>query len=164
MQIFWLWFSLFSTLFFHLIWIYYWFYLYLIWRSTPDSGYARCQYTLLFVWTSYNDFLFRSVCWLPFVYGGVNVTFNLYQKSFRILAASSQAYQPLPEYLRFPHTTLIQRWNPMLPLSPERHPYSSFNFQGSTIKSFVGIHFCTYFDLMPLYPPLLLMSIALHAF
>ena len=47
---------------------------------------------------------------------------------------------------------------------PERHPYSSFNFQGSTIKSFVGIHFCTYFDLMPLYPQLLLMSIALHAF
>ena len=32
--------------------------------------------------------------------------------------------------------SLIQRWNPVLPLSPERHPYSSFNFQGSTIKSF----------------------------
>ena len=60
--------------------------------------------------------------------------------------------------------SLIQRWNPVLPLSPERHPYSSFNFQCSTIKSFVGIHFCTYFDLMPLYPQLLLMSIALHVF
>ena len=35
---------------------------------------------------------------------------------------------------------------------PERHPYSSFNFQGLIIKSFVSIHFCTYFDLMPLYP------------
>ena len=45
----------------------------------PDSGYARCQYTLLFVWTSYDDFPFRSACWLPFVYGGVNVTIDLYQ-------------------------------------------------------------------------------------
>lgn len=34
MQIFWLWFSLFSASFFYLIWIYYWFYVYLIWRST----------------------------------------------------------------------------------------------------------------------------------
>ena len=32
--------------------------------------------------------------------------------------------------------SLIQRWNLVLPLSPERHPYSSFNFQGSTIKIF----------------------------
>ena len=37
--------------------------------------------------------------------------------------------------------SLIQRWNPVLPLSPERHPYSSFNFQGSSIKSCT---FCRY--------------------
>ena len=85
-----------------------------VWRRVCDEigGISSgslffCQFAFfLIVWTSYNDFPFRSACWLPFIYGGVNVTIDLYQKFFRILAASLGAYQPLPEYLRFPHTTL----------------------------------------------------------
>lgn len=130
----------------------------------PDSGYVRCQYIY---------FLFGL---LTMIFHSVQrVGFHLYMAVSTLQLTS---IRNLSEYwqLLLKHTgrcrsifvstyySLIQRWNPVLPLNPERHPYSSFNFQGSTIKSFVGIHFCTYFDLMPLYPQLLLMSIALHAF
>ena len=62
--------------------------------------------------------------------------------------------------------SLIQRWNPVLPLSPERHLHSSFNFQCSVIKSctFCRYTFLYLFDLMLLYSPLLSMSIPLRTF
>ena len=47
---------------------------------------------------------------------------------------------------------------------PRKAPIQLIQFSRFNNQKFIGIHFCTHFDLMPLYPPLLLMSIALHAF
>ena len=47
---------------------------------------------------------------------------------------------------------------------PRKAPIQLIQFSRFNNQKSVGIHFCTYFDLMPLYPQLLLMSIALHAF
>ena len=102
----------------------------------PDSGYVRCQYIY---------FLFGL---LTMIFHSVQrVGFHLYMAVSTLQLTS---IRNLSEYwqLLLKHTSrcrsifgfhillLIQRWNPVLPLSPERHPYSSFNFQGSTIKSF----------------------------
>lgn len=130
----------------------------------PDSGYARCQY--IYFLFGLLTMIFHSVRRVGFhLYMAVS---TLQLTSIRNLSEYWQLLRGIPAVAGVSsvstYYSLIQRWNPVLPLSPERHPYSSFNFQGSIIKSFIGIHFCTYFDLMPLYPPLLLMSIALHAF
>ncbi len=47
---------------------------------------------------------------------------------------------------------------------PRKAPIQLIQFSRFNNQKSIGIHFCTHFDLMPLYPPLLLMSIALHAF
>ena len=130
----------------------------------PDSGYARCQYIY---------FLFGL---LTMIFHSVRrVGFHLYMAVSTLQLTS---IRNLSEYwqLLLKHTSRCRSIfgfhillsdtavESCVTFKPERHPYSSFNFQGSIIKSFVGILFCTHFDLMPLYPPLLLMSIALHAF
>ena len=130
----------------------------------PDSGYVRCQYIY---------FLFGL---LTMIFHSVRrVGFHLYMAVSTLQLTS---IRNLSEYwqLLLKHTSRCRSIfgfhillsdtavESCVTFKPERHPYSSFNFQCSIIKSFVGIHFCTYFDLMPLYPQLLLMSIALHVF
>ena len=102
----------------------------------PDSGYVRCQY--IYFLFGFLTMIFHSV---------QRVGFHLYMAVSTLQLTSIRNLSEYWQLLRG-HTSvagvssvstyysLIQRWNPVLPLSPERHPYSSFNFQGSTIKSF----------------------------
>ena len=111
----------------------------------PDSGYARCQYIY---------FLFGL---LTMIFHSVRrVGFHLYMAVSTLQLTS---IRNLSEYwqLLLKHTSRCRSIfgfhillsdtavESCVTFKPERHPYSSFNFQGSIIKSFVGIHFCTYF-------------------
>lgn len=135
----------------------------------PDSGYARCQYIY---------FLFGL---LTMIFHSVRrVGFHLYMAVSTLQLTS---IRNLSEYwqLLLKHTSRCRSIfgfhillsdtavESCVTFKPRKAPiqliqFSRFKVQGSIIKSFIGIHFCTYFDLMSLYPPLLLMSIALHAF
>ena len=102
----------------------------------PDSGYARCQY--IYFLFGLLTMIFHSVRRVGFhLYMAVS---TLQLTSIRIILNVSSFFPNIPTVSGVSsistYYSLIQRWNPVLPLSPERHPYSSFNFQGSTIKSF----------------------------
>ena len=92
--------------------------------------------TFYFLIAFFDDFPFCSACWLPFV----SAASTLQLTSIRIFLNAGSSFSSIPAVAGVSsvstYYSLIQRWNPVLPLSPERHPYSSFNFQGSTIKSF----------------------------
>ena len=135
----------------------------------PDSGYARCQYIY---------FLFGL---LTMIFHSVRrVGFHLY---IAVSTLQLTSIRNLSEYwqLLLKHTSRCRSIfgfhillsdtavESCVTFKPRKAPiqliqFSRFKVQGSIIKSFIGIHFCTYFDLMPLYPQLLLMSIALHVF
>ena len=128
----------------------------------PDSGYARCQY--IYFLFGFLTMIFHSVR---------RVGFHLYMTVSTLQLTS---IRNLSEYwqLLLKHTSRCRSIfgfhillsdtavESCVTFKPRKAPIQLI--QCSIIKSFVGIHFCTYFDLMPLYPPLLLMSIALHAF
>lgn len=102
----------------------------------PDSGYARCQYIY---------FLFGL---LTMIFHSVRrVGFHLYMAVSTLQLTS---IRNLSEYwqLLLKHTSRCRSIfgfhillsdtavESCVTFKPERHPYSSFNFQGSTIKSF----------------------------
>ena len=142
MQIFWLWFSLFSTLFFLFNLAFYT-------RQWLCPLSVHSTFCLNFLqWFSIPFGVLASICIWRFQRHNWPLS--------EIFPNTSSFFSSIPAVTGVSsvstYYSLIQRWNPVLPLSPERHSYSSFNFQGSTIKSFVGIHFYIYFNLRSLYP------------
>ena len=130
----------------------------------PDSGYARCQYIC---------FLFRL---LTMIFHSVRrVGFHLYMavSTFQLTSIRN-----LSEYwqLLLKHTSRCRSIfgfhillsdtavESCVTFKPRKAPIQLIQFSRFNNQKFVGIYFCTYFDLMPLYPPLLLMSIPLHVF
>ena len=128
----------------------------------PDSGYARCQY--IYFLFGFLTMIFHSVR---------RVGFHLYMAVSTLQLTSIRNLSEYWQLLRG-HTSRCRSIfgfhillsdtavESCVTFKPRKAPIQLI--QCSIIKSFVDIHFCTYFDLMPLYPPLLLMSIALHAF
>ena len=128
----------------------------------PDSGYASCQY--IYFLFGFLTMIFHSVR---------RVGFHLYMAVSTLQLTSLRNLSEYWQLLRG-HTSRCRNIfgfhillsdiavESCVTFKPRKAPIQLI--QCSIIKSFVGIHFCTYFDLMPLYPPLLLMSIALHTF
>lgn len=130
----------------------------------PDSGYARCQYIY---------FLFGL---LTMIFHSVRrVGFHLYMAVSTLQLTS---IRNLSEYwqLLLKHTSRCRSIfgfhillsdtavESCVTFKPRKAPIQLIQFSRFNNQKSIGIHFCTHFDLMPLYPPLLLMSIALHAF
>ena len=130
----------------------------------PDSGYARCQY--IFFLFGFLTMIFHSVR---------RVGFHLYMAVSTLQLTS---IRNLSEYwqLLLKHTSRCRSIfgfhillsdtavESCVTFKPRKAPIQLIQFSRFNNQKSIGIHFCTHFDLMPLYPPLLLMSIALHAF
>ena len=130
----------------------------------PDSGYARCQY--IYFLFGLLTMIFHSVRRIGFHWYMAVSTLQLtsirnLSEYWQLLLKHTSRCRSIFGFHILLSDTAVES---CVTFKPERHPYSSFNFQGSIIKSFCRYTFLYLFDLMPLYPPLLLMSIALHAF
>lgn len=130
----------------------------------PYSGYARCQYIY---------FLFE---FLTMIFHSVRrVGFHLYMAVSTLQLTSLRNLSEYWQLLRghTSHCRSIFGFHILLSdtavescvtFKPRKAPIQLIQFSRFNNQKFLSIHFCTYFDLMPLYPPLLLMSIAFHAF
>ena len=130
----------------------------------PDSGYARCQYIY---------FLFGL---LTMIFHSVRrVGFHLYMAVSTLQLTSLRNLSEYWQLLRghTSHCRSIFGFHILLSdtavescvtFKPRKAPIQLIQFSMFNNQKFLSIHFCTYFDLMPLYPQLLLMSIALHVF
>ena len=130
----------------------------------PYSGYARCQY--IYFLFGFLTMIFHSVR---------RVGFHLYMAVSTLQLTS---IRNLSEYwqLLLKHTSRCRSIfgfhillsdtavESCVTFKPRKAPIQLIQFSRFNNQKFLSIHFCTYFDLMPLYPPLLLMSIALHVF
>ena len=130
----------------------------------PYSGYARCQY--IYFLFGFLTMIFHSVR---------RVGFHLYMAVSTLQLTSLRNLSEYWQLLRghTSHCRSIFGFHILLSdtavescvtFKPRKAPIQLIQFSRFNNQKFLSIHFCTYFDLMPLYPPLLLMSIALHAF
>ena len=133
----------------------------------PDSGYARCQY--IYFLFGFLTMIFHSVR---------RVGFHLYMAVSTLQLTSIRNLSEYWQLLRG-HTSRCRSIfgfhillsdtavESCVTFKPRKAPIQLIQFSrfsNQKLHIFAGIHFCTYFNLMPLYPPLLLMSIALHTF
>lgn len=136
----------------------------IILHHLPDSGYARCQY--IYFLFGFLTMIFHSVR---------RVGFHLYMAVSTLQLTSIRNLSEYWQLLRG-HTSRCRSifgfhillsdtaLESCVTFKPRKAPIQLIQFSRFNNQKFVGIHFCTRFNLMPLYPPLLLMSIALHAF
>ena len=130
----------------------------------PDSGYARCQY--IYFLFGFLTMIFHSVR---------RVGFHLYMAVSTLQLTSIRNLSEYWQLLRG-HTSRCRSIfgfhillsdtavESCVTFKPRKAPIQLIQFSRFNNQKSIGIHFCTHFDLMPLYPPLLLMSIAFHAF
>ena len=129
----------------------------------PYSGYARCQY--IYFLFGFLTMIFHSVR---------RVGFHLYMAVSTLQLTSLRNLSEYWQLLRghTSHCRSIFGFHILLSdtavescvtFKPRKAPIQLIQFSRSNNQKFCRYTFLYLFDLMPLYPPLLLMSIALHA-
>ena len=130
----------------------------------PDSGYARCQY--IYFLFGLLTMIFHSVRRVGFhLYMAVSTLHltsirNLSEYWQLLLKHTSRCRSIFGFHILLSDTAVES----CVTFKPRKAPIQLIQFSRFNNQKFLGIHFCTHFDLMSLYPPLLLMSIPLHAF
>ena len=133
----------------------------------PDSGYARCQY--IYFLFGLLTMIFHSVRCVGFhLYMAVSTLHltsirNLSEYWQLLLKHTSRCRSIFGFHILLSDTAVES----CVTFKPRKAPIQLIQFSmfsNQKLHIFVGIHFCTHFDLMPLYPLLLLMSIKLCVF
>lgn len=130
----------------------------------PDSGFMPVVSTFSCCFWFYlmmNLFLFGVLASIRT--GGVNVTFDLYQnfsECCQLLFKHTSRCRSIFGFHILLSDTAVES---CVTFKPRKAPIQLIQFSRSNNQKFCRYTFLYLFDLMPLYPPLLLMSIALHA-